>query len=134
MSIIYDALNKAEKKNSNKKRDLKPKNKFAIIAAAIAAVVLIFAFVLLRTKIYSSSKNKPRRAKRRPVKFIEKKYTSGSFVLEGVIYDKGIRTAIINGKVLKEGDSISGFTVRKINKENVQLFDSQNNKEMPLTF
>ena len=135
MSIIYDALNKAEKKNFHKKQSKKP-GKW-IIASGITVLILILSLsgILFKNKANVSQKKHYRKtSKRRPIKFKEKKYAPGKLVLEGIIYDKGVPTAIINGKVLKEGDEMSGIKVRKINKNSVCLINLQSNKEETLTF
>lgn len=45
----------------------------------------------------------------------------GQFRLEGIIYDPGGSLAVINGKVLREGDVITGYKVRQIQKTSVSL-------------
>ena len=134
MSIIYDALNKVVNKHIYNKHSPKSNKLFIIVGITVLIAVLIFSGVLFKEKVHISRKNRHKRTARRPVKFVEKKYTSGSFVLEGIIYEKGIPTAIINGKVLKEGDKISGLKVNKIRKDSVQLFDYQDDKEITISF
>ena len=134
MSIIYDALNKAESKHINNKQSPGSNRLFIIVGIAASIVVLASLVFLFKKRVYISRRKYHRRTVKGEVKYAEKKYTSGSFILEGIIYDKGVPTAIINGKVLKEGDIISGLRVGKIHKDNVQLFVPQDNKEILLTF
>ncbi|OPX31002.1 MAG: hypothetical protein B1H08_00035 [Candidatus Omnitrophica bacterium 4484_171] len=137
MSIIYDALNKAEKENNNihNKQSPKPNRRFIITGIAVLIIILILSVIFLNNKKVHVSQIKSRRETvRRHVKFVEKKYSPGSLVLEGIIYDKGVPTAVINGKVLAEGGKISGFRVDKISKDSVQLFDSQDDRKITLSF
>ena len=46
---------------------------------------------------------------------------SGSLVLETIVYGNQIRTAIINGKLLKVGDTIGEHKVLIVNDKNVVL-------------
>jgi len=128
VSIIYDALQKTENKDIHNKHSPKSNKLFIIIVIAALVFVLILSGVLLKKKVFVSQRNSCRKTVRRRVKFAEKKYTPGSFVLEGIIYNKGFPTAVINGKVLKEGDSIGDFKVQNIGSNSVQLIGRENKK------
>ena len=56
-----------------------------------------------------------------PQRPIEIKAQPPELMLNGVMYLEGRPRAIINDSVIEEGDSISGATVRKINKDSVLL-------------
>lgn len=47
--------------------------------------------------------------------------TGGQFILSAVIWDENKPLAVINGEVVSIGRKINGYTVKKINKENVVL-------------
>ena len=136
MSIIYDALNKAEKEdNIRNKQSPKSDRRFMVTGIAVLIIILILSVIFLNNKkVHILRRKSRRRIVRRHVNFAEKKYSPGSLVLEGIIYDKGIPTAVINGRVLAEGDKILGFRVDKISKDSVQLSDSQNDREITLPF
>ena len=49
--------------------------------------------------------------------------TIGDVIIEGILYDpSGNSVVIINDLILGKGDSISGITVKKIDKNSVTLF------------
>lgn len=47
--------------------------------------------------------------------------TGGQFVLSAVVWDENRPLAVVDGEVVKIGQQINGYTVSKINKENVVL-------------
>lgn len=51
---------------------------------------------------------------------LETEENPSGLLLEGIIYDKsGISYAVVNGEVVKIGDTVGGFQVLKINKGEV---------------
>jgi hypothetical protein len=56
----------------------------------------------------------------RLLKLDEEEAAMGSLSLEGIIYDKnGLSYAVVNGEVIKVGDSINNYQVLKIEKNRV---------------
>jgi len=51
----------------------------------------------------------------------KEKADTGAFQMEGIIYDPGGSLAIINGKVLREGDVLNGYKVAQIQKSCVNM-------------
>lgn len=61
----------------------------------------------------------------------EEEITLPPLVVSGVIWGGNIPQAIINGKILKEGDSIEGVEILEIKKEGVIIF--YKGKEFPIS-
>jgi hypothetical protein len=60
-----------------------------------------------RTKIYSGTANLP----------------EGKLELEGIVYSEGNPTALINGRVVRPGSYVEGYTVVRIDPDRVELKD-----------
>jgi hypothetical protein len=129
MSIINDAIKKADNKTNNtvntalpisQQEDIK---KPAITIMAIFVIILILGWVSLYrhssipvTKLISATKN-----------------PESNIQLNGVAYDNNDgRWAVINNSILKEGDSISGNKLTSITKDSVKL-KKDNGEEILLT-
>jgi Tfp pilus assembly protein PilP len=54
------------------------------------------------------------------------------FQLEGIIWDAKEPVAVINGKMVKEGDKVGDKTVERIDKKSVKLFDGKTRIELRL--
>ena len=65
---------------------------------------------------------------------IEDKGESFILNLKGIIWDESTRLAVINEKVVREGDEVGGRKVIKIEKHRVILNDGQNDFELRLEF
>ena len=61
---------------------------------------------------------------------ISHKVTIGGLIIKGIIYSKESPVAIINDLVLREGESVGGYTVVRIEEKKVIL--KNNNKEFIL--
>ena len=133
MSIIYDALNKVEKKKVYNNKRSKAKW-LAALVIAVVVIILLLSNVFFKNKIYVSQKKLRKKTAKIHLNPAKKKYSSENLILEGIIYNNETPTAVINGKLLKEGDRISAFRVSRINKDSVKLFDSKNNKGITLSF
>lgn len=151
MSIIYDALKKAEKViNPNQKatpdtQDKHPKSKYKlyILYALVGCLGLaigniIFGF-LSPPKTSDLAKNdratKPTETSRaiqaKPVAappkttpsiFIgRKEKTKVSLILNGVFFSEGEGYALINNRIIKEGEEIDGLIVTRVNLDEVEL-------------
>ncbi len=60
---------------------------------------------------------------------IKKAYRGDALVIEGIIFDpEGKSRVIIDGNVLSEGESIKGITIKKINKDSVEVVIGQETK------
>ncbi len=64
----------------------------------------------------------------------EEKIPAGVYVLQGIVYDKEIPEAVINGKNLKLSDTIDGFEVKEITPNSVKLINPKDNSELNLSF
>ena len=63
----------------------------------------------------------------------EEKKPGGDLALEGIIYDeKGISYAIVNGNVVKVGDSVGDYQVLKVQKNKVVFIKNNQNFEIEL--
>ncbi|MFH1622004.1 MAG: hypothetical protein ABIA97_02645 [Candidatus Omnitrophota bacterium] len=56
--------------------------------------------------------------------------TSEDLSISGIIWDEVEPRTIINGKILKEGDSVGGFLIEKIEKQKVILSNDTKIKEL----
>lgn len=64
----------------------------------------------------------------------EEKPTFGTYLLQGIVYDAQLPSAIINGKTLRVSDSVDGFQVREITPTTVKLVNPKDNSELTLSF
>ncbi len=133
MSIIYEALKKAEIKSVKKGTNNKKKFFLGIIFALIVIIGFSF-FIKIKQKPPTSLPLNVNKKHKKKVPFKEKKYPQNELLLEGIVYDKGKPLAIINGKVFKEGDKINKLEIKKIDNNSVQLIDSQGDRTITLTF
>jgi hypothetical protein len=69
-----------------------------------------------------------------PVAQSEKSFPAGVYILQGIVYDKDVPQAIINGKNLKVSDMIDGFQVKEITPNTVKLVNSKDSNELVLSF
>ncbi|MCF7875082.1 MAG: hypothetical protein K9L87_00960 [Candidatus Omnitrophica bacterium] len=151
MSIIYEALKKAEGKSPeslpNKNNHPKKPNSKKIILVTLIFIVFALAFILAYNfssfkKIVSSGIRKNSSAtelieetgaektkdilegrRKTAAKKTKLKQSDSVYRLEGVVFDKDNPFAIINGKRVFKGDKISGFTISKIKIDSVELTD-----------
>ena len=61
-------------------------------------------------------------------------HNSSTYSLQGIIYDKDLPFAIINGKTLRKSESIDDFVVIDIAPTIVTLKNSKSDKELTLSF
>ena len=146
MSIIYDALKKVEHSNlknldKSKKETKKTKFPYLIFALVVTvgffiAKVLFDIFGLPLTKDIANNtfkdNLKPRSKSTAPV-VINQPVTKGAYLeqvqeksypnllLNGIFYDGQQYYAIINNKILKEGESIEGARLIRILSNRVEL-------------
>lgn len=147
MSIIYDALQKAEKTNSTldkpQKIPLKNKTYLLYIITGIFgffAAQLFFNFITSsfqetgivdkktapvipkvikpQAGILSLSKSPFASEQTNPQK---DKNISADFNLTGIVFSQDARYALINNKIVNEGDKIEGATVVNISENEVEL-------------
>ena len=130
MSIIYDALRKAEKKGKDKVTSNKNKS---ILFSILIGLVVVLIFVGLTFNYLIKGRHK-RKVVGRKVYFTKKHYQDNKLILEGIIYDEGKPLAVINGKVLREGDSVGNFKIKSIGTKNVQLIGTEQDRVITLTF
>lgn len=148
MSIIYDALKKAEQDKTGQD---KPENKVKAPAAVrnkrnnlnlilLAAFAVVFICVVFITVSIGKKKEALRQAQAkkaeeaRAAKLAAAKTQAAGgqnvsefYVLEGIIYDKENPSAIINGKILKVKDKIDDFQIQDITPTSVKLINSKDN-------
>ena len=58
----------------------------------------------------------------------------GGYLLQGIVYDEQLPSAIINGKTLRVSDSIDGLQVKEITPTTVKLVNPKDNSELALSF
>jgi hypothetical protein len=135
-------------------RKPKPKNNkilffllFVILIVAAIFVVPRFSFDPSRRMITADpvTADKYKQAEK---KFIQDKQLSitepkahkegnfpvGVYLLQGIVYDKEIPQAVINGKNLRVSDMIDDFRVKEITPSAVKLINSKDNTELTLSF
>jgi len=147
MSIIYDALKKSGDNPDRERKAVlspdaeppappKPKKGFdkkkLFIPVVFLAIVGFFAYQMIFTKkapgkhshskhasaAKSSSGTKHEASRPAPAPVVKNYF---SLTLEGIIFDETKPIAIINGKVVKPGDTIDDATVEKITATKVIL-------------
>ena len=52
---------------------------------------------------------------------IKEKSQFGGFILQGIMYSAGGSTAVINNELYREGDTVEGYTVKKVDEFEVIL-------------
>lgn len=145
MSIIYDALKKAENNPQTKQKPTKNNNAKAVnlqdnsvphkgksllkfFAATIFVAGLCALAVMVIPEIDFSS-------------FIGKymnnsnvvKQGSLTYTLEGVIYDGQVPLALINGDVYGLRDVVDGFVISNIERDRVTLRSKEDNSRLVLS-
>ncbi|MCF7873444.1 MAG: hypothetical protein K9L84_01150 [Candidatus Omnitrophica bacterium] len=156
MSIIYEALKKAEGKSpeslSSKNNQPKKPNSKKIILVTLIFIVFALAFILAYNfssfkRIVSSGPRKKDSAtgsiketgaekiknslggrRKAAAEKSKPKQSNSAYRLEGVVFDKDNPFAIINGKRVFKGDKISNFTVSKIKVDSVELIDPKSDQ------
>ncbi len=140
MSIINDALRKpgsapAPEPGQKPSRPPFDPQKFLIPVIFIACIGWGYHIMTkphkAKATALSTSKN-GRTALARSVP-APKNYSDANPVLEGVIYQEGAPLAIVNGKVVKQGQAMNDYTVESITPDGVILRDAQGQKKH-LTF
>ena len=147
MSIIYDALKKVERSTNkdiitevNKERSankLTPYLLYALVACGgiFAANMVFTVFSPPATSPKPAKITKPAVVKEAPVPIPSKTITPAPttiveakiepmippLMLNGVFFSKNQGFALINNKVVKQGDSVEGIKVRKVNLDDVEL-------------
>ena len=64
----------------------------------------------------------------------EEIFPTGVYLLQGIVYDKEIPQAVINGKNLRVSDKIDDFQVKEITPTTVKLVNPKDNSELTLSF
>lgn len=151
MSTIYEALKKVETKNNpslirpvfaktEEKREILPGKKkkppFPPLIVVIAVPLLVLSFVGLKTLFGpEAGVNKERKmAESGNRVFIPKKYSKNRYILEGILYDQEVSSAIVNGKVVKTGDRIGNLKVIDIRSDRIEVINLKNYNKSTLTF
>ena len=156
MSIIYDALKKS---GDNPERERKsalspdappnpvptPKKPFdkkkLFIPIVFLLIIGFFGYQMLETKndhkgnkskhsTASKSSGIKHEAYRPPPPPVAKSYSS--LTLEGIIYDEAKPLAIINGKVVKPGETVDDAVVENITSTKVILRKNGNTQELSM--
>ena len=158
MSTMYDALKKAEA--GRKSEHIPSSGQGSAPSSVTGSVVVILAVILAGilgwnfTKARAASANQQALAAQKAVTLRNKaekpkaavagpagahaakpaadRYPPGTYTLEGVI-DSGVDSiAVINGKLLKVGETIDDLAVRKVSAREVELFKAGDNSRMLL--
>ncbi len=157
MSIIYEALKKVEgQKDSPLFEDIsvapspsiQKKGKKAALGKKIFILSLtLFLIALGAFLLYTSLTKQEEERKIDPARVYNtqkpKKQISGGivlkkepvreYILEGIVYDGDASFAIINGKVIKETDTLGSFRMDKISEDNVEMINSTDNNKVTLS-
>lgn len=149
MSIIYDALKKADKnsyQNKVKVRKFWPKNLvssekkvFFVGVAIIITIILFFAYNLIEKenqdkKISDLAAGRQEAEDLRSNLIISEKLAATNFVpriyrLEGIVFSEAEPFVIINGKIFQEKDMLGNFQISEIEKDSVKLIQLETGKE-----
>lgn len=120
MSIIYDALQKAQKKRENQTLRLQPKiqssrnwRRILMLSFACITVVIFVSIVISQIDFHQIPKSKSI-----PVTKPEKKM---KLLLNGVLLSNETNIAMINNKPFSVGDKIDEMTIISIDQEKVVL-------------
>lgn len=143
MSIIYDALKKVEITLDKKPAIKAPKpdkNKVYLLYALVAAVGIISASIAIN--FFSPGSTKPIQAPiEAPVPAAAKEtalpaaapepapapkgHTAAPLVVNGIFFSQDKGYALINNRIVEEGDMVEGNKITRINAETIELKDSQ---------
>jgi len=135
MSIIYDALKKVDQSDINnqpskpapKEKKIKPKFYLLyilMICLGLLVANLIFSFFSNPSKaILPAPALPPINATTTPqvTALTAQEESPPALVLNGIFFSENKGYALINNQILKEGDTIEGATVVKINANAVDL-------------
>lgn len=126
MSIIYEALEKRDKKNKSGGKYLKIKRKSIGILLIIIMGVIAFSF--FKEKTWKDAVGKDTgivRLEQEPaVKFKEKlisRKDRGRYNLQGIIFDEKWPIAVINGKKLNLGETIEEARLTEVSLSGVSV-------------
>ena len=140
MSIIYEALKKAEPKPS---KNLPPKKNF--LKLGIVLIFLVGAGYLLINYLPKKEIKLPEKQKEKeillspsaqeakpplPQRQTPQKEAPISLTLSGILYSKELPLAIINNQTLKIGEEIEGAKILDIKEDRVII--EKNNKRVTL--
>ncbi len=127
MSVLYDALKKAEE-NQNKKDNINTsaarKNQIIVAIALLAVVIAIFLVnqyfkkTIFQTITVENATVPPFLDTSAMSKATTLKW-SDKYSLQGIIYDNKSPTAVINGKILRQKDKIDDIEVTNITPRKV---------------
>ncbi len=158
MSIIYEALKKAESRegkkinNSGLVKDLPLKgekisrimNKKKIKPASVILLLILFSglfflwnpFNIQFQKLpFFSNLNRKKNNLEKFSNFLKTNdKTSLEYILNGIVYDNEKSSAVINGRIIKKGDKINNFIVNDISSKTVKLMNNSSGKEIILSF
>ncbi|MEW5757928.1 MAG: hypothetical protein AB1755_00440 [Candidatus Omnitrophota bacterium] len=135
MSIIYDALRRTQEKIMNIEEKPKTKMNFKKNMPVILAIFILGIVFLYSNRLFlghkdnkNDSSNLPAGLYGRAKDIIKDK----EFVLSGIAYDESNAWAVINDKILKQGDFIRKAQITKISQDRVELALDEN-KRLVLT-
>ncbi|MBU2436648.1 MAG: hypothetical protein KKE55_03005 [Candidatus Omnitrophica bacterium] len=136
MSIIYEALKKVENKEKNAPSIKSRENLFILIPLATGIICLLtlgFLYFKEDNPLFSTKLKKMGMNKKKNTSSGEKKYSPHHYILEGIVFDQETPSCIINGKVLREQDEISGLKVTNITPTSVELHNPGDNSKISLS-
>ncbi len=157
MSIIYEALQKAQRYNRSEdaaplpesvkpaaaaEKKLRFRNrKEPLLALAIFLIAAVTILLLLNLDRFRPDRPAQPASQNRSKRFpAVSRINSGSqplkrgYVLEGIVQDKEAPFAVVNGKVVKKSDKLDGFTITNITENEVEMTDSADNTKLILSF
>ncbi|MDD5044323.1 MAG: hypothetical protein PHU91_04935 [Candidatus Omnitrophica bacterium] len=144
MSVIYDALQKAENQNkagpgSAQKKKSKSLVPFLSVICVIAGIIFIFNYlpkkkIMVKVKPPEAPVVQPVIPAKEEGPQIPETPSEENYIIEGIIYSSKEPLAIINGRILKKNDKIDEFEVRDISPNSVELVRPSDNTSLNLTF
>lgn len=130
MSIIYDALRRTQEKiiNVEEKPVLNKRSK-KIWPVILLVCVLLTAFLYSGKVIFGFKNTDQSQQTIRKVPYLSPGLygsakdiaKNGKFILSGIAYDDKKSWAVINNKILKEGDFVNKALVTRISQDEVEL-------------
>ncbi|MFA5270982.1 MAG: hypothetical protein WC412_01415 [Candidatus Omnitrophota bacterium] len=135
-------------------RKPKPKNNKTLFFMFLALLIIVVVFVVPKYSFNSSMRMIPAspvaadKYKQAERNFIQDKqlsitepktqkegvFPAGVYLLQGIVYDKEVPQAVINGKNLRVSDMIDDLQVKEITPSTVKLINSKDNTELALSF
>lgn len=134
MSIIYEALKKAEERELNSFNNLRKNSILRVILLGVIFSLLVFYSLGRLSFKFKKEFSDQEISFAMKKNFLKRDSHFSDLHLQGLIYDDKNPLVIINGKVLKKGETLDNIKVAEITPARVRLFDKKKNKYITLFF